>query len=294
MSAEKEEDDSIGKLSNFVVAFLDLLGQRSAMQGQTIITAQNKKEVEQAAKSIIQPILSLHDTAEVLLEKSNSAPDSPIRATLEGEELEQWDRSTYSNIKWQRWSDGIVYYSSIGDEKLVCKAGPAHQMIGFAGALCLMCLSARMPLRGAIEIGWASEIYNDRDEIYGPAVANAYLLESEYAKYPRIVVGDELLRFLEISANMETPDKFFEESKTLANLALSYLAQDLDGKYIVNYLGAAFGEFIGANSQKKAKEKAFNFVIDTLTELSDKNSPELVSRYNWLLSYFKYDHENLP
>jgi hypothetical protein len=289
----RQKDSSDGQIGNFCVAFIDLLGQRRAMHGQTIITPKNKDQVERAAKSIIQPILSLHDRAETLLEKSNSAPNSPIRATLDGDELEKWDRASYANIKWQRWSDGIVYYSSIGDSKLVCKAGPAHQMIGFAGALCLMCLGAKMPLRGAIEIGWASEIYKDKDEIYGPAVANAYLLESEVAKYPRMVVGGELLKFLEVAANSEELDSFSTESKVLANLALTYLAKDLDGRYIVNYLGKAFGEFLGKNTQHQAKERAFKFVTETLLELSNNGDPELVSRYNWLLSYFEYDHENM-
>jgi hypothetical protein len=43
-------------------------------------------------------------------------------------------------------------------------------------------------------LGWQPR--SGRGEIYGTALERAYDLESEVAKYPRIVIGDELSKYL--------------------------------------------------------------------------------------------------
>jgi hypothetical protein len=55
-------------------------------------------------------------------------------------------------------------------------------------------MSQGWPIRGGIELGLAMDI--DNDDIYGPALARAYTLESKVAQYPRIVIGEELILYL--------------------------------------------------------------------------------------------------
>jgi hypothetical protein len=55
-------------------------------------------------------------------------------------------------------------------------------------------LAPKHALRGGIDVGLATEI--GPGEIYGTALERAYDLEGEVAKYPRIVIGDELSKYL--------------------------------------------------------------------------------------------------
>src|SRR5207244_7206404 len=72
-------------------------------------------------------------------------------------------------------------------------------------AACVVMLTAlanKHPLRGGIDVGLAAEI--GPGEIYGTALERAYLLEDRVAKYPRLVIGDELWRYLNVAlANFE-------------------------------------------------------------------------------------------
>ncbi len=52
-------------------------------------------------------------------------------------------------------------------------------------------------------------------EIYGTALERAYVLESEVAKYPRIVIGDELWKYLNaVLAEFEKSTKPMAQSVT--------------------------------------------------------------------------------
>jgi len=52
-------------------------------------------------------------------------------------------------------------------------------------------------LRGGIDVGLATEI--GPGEIYGTALERAYVLKSKEAEYQRIVIGDELCRYLNVT-----------------------------------------------------------------------------------------------
>jgi hypothetical protein len=56
-------------------------------------------------------------------------------------------------------------------------------------------LSIHLPMRAGLDVGVAMQI--DDKEIYGPALESAFYLESKFAdKYPRFIVGKELLSYL--------------------------------------------------------------------------------------------------
>lgn len=58
----------------------------------------------------------------------------------------------------------------------------------------LASLASKHPMRGGIDVGLATEI--GPEEIYGTALERGYLLERDVARYPRIVIGDELWKYL--------------------------------------------------------------------------------------------------
>jgi len=109
-------------------------------------------------------------------------------------------------------------------------------------------------------------------EIYGTALERAYVLESEVAKYPRIVIGDELWKYLNaVLAEFEKSTKPMAQSVTAIVRAIQkMIATDSDGKRILDYLG----EFVFRNSVPahvdEAIRPAYEFVLSEQKRLTAK------------------------
>ncbi len=109
-------------------------------------------------------------------------------------------------------------------------------------------------LRGAVVSGL---LYNDGKRIFGPAIIEAYLLEKDKAKYPRIIVDEKLVQFLKLQPKAT----LFVRSED------RYLRIDDDGVYYINY-------FIHGHISKKA--------IDTFP--FDLTTPGIAEKHRWLLN----------
>ena len=126
-------------------------------------------------------------------------------------------------------------------------------------------------------------------EIYGTALERAYVLESEVTKYPRIVIGDELWKYLNaVLAEFEKSTKPMAQSVTAIVRAIQkMIATDSDGKRILDYLG----EFVFRNSVPahvdEAIRPAYEFVLSEQKRLTAKGSSKLIERYGSLRSYFE-------
>lgn len=80
--------------------------------------------------------------------------------------------------------------------------------------------------RGGIALG---ELHHTRDRLFGPAMNEAYLLESELATYPRIIVSDEI-KALILRESQE------QQSHYQINCDQEVLRQDFDGAWHVNLM----------------------------------------------------------
>ena len=68
-------------------------------------------------------------------------------------------------------------------------------------------------IRGGITIG---DLYCGKSEVFGPALVEAYLLESEVAKYPRIIMTEEIYKQgIANSVNKEDIDFIFKTDSEL-------------------------------------------------------------------------------
>lgn len=165
---------------------------------------------------------------------------------------------------------------------------PSEEVISaifyLAGTLCLIGLAAGHPIRGGIEIAWGMELHPG--ELYGPAVARAYELESEVAEYPRIVVGPETVRFLQGHAANPAEDAFSQADREFASLCLDMLVQDTDGHWFLHYLGDKFQFAITRGQHERLYEAARKFVHDQLEAHRQQRNSKLAFRYAHLLLYF--------
>lgn len=289
MSIEMIQSDGARSLHNYCVAFVDLLGQRDALRGQGLLQIpedeQQKQAFHETLRKSIGAIIKLQKRAEEMLEGVVGINlDSPLRATLPQEQQHIWDEMSHTRIKTQRWSDGIVSYSCLGDQDVKCQVNGVFGIFGLTGALCLLGLASGQPIRGAIEIAWGAELHPG--ELYGPAVARAYELESEIAQYPRIIVGPETIRFLETHAANPGDDVFSQADRKFASMCLRMLIQDADGYWFLHYLGEEFQFSVTHSLHADLYEKAKQFVFEQLSQHHANQNTKLAFRYAHLLRYF--------
>lgn len=289
MTSDPKSSDQEWVAHNYCVAFIDLLGQRDALRDQGLLTPieseEQRQEFHDVLRSSIGAIIKLQKRAEDMLAPTlRSNPDSPFRAALPPEQHATWDEMQRTRITTQRWSDGLVSFASMGDTEIKCRMNGVFGMFGLAGALCLLGLATGRPVRGAIEVAWGVEIHSG--ELYGPAVARAYELESEVAQYPRIVVGPETIRLLEAHAANPAQDPYSQNDRELAVLCRGMLVQDADGHWLLHYLGDKFRFAITHDQHIELYGAARKFVLDQLFEHQSKRNTKLAFRYSHLLQYF--------
>lgn len=272
---------------NYCTGFIDLLGQREEYKNEGLLpqfaSEEERKEFLQKIRRGIGAIFDLQQTAENMLKVALS-PTSRLKKTLPPELHDSYDQMQKTRVKRQRWSDGMVFFVSLGETDIKCPMNGVFYLFGLAASLCFFGLAKRRPLRGAIDIAWGVELHEG--ELYGAAVAKAYELESSVAQYPRIVVSDRTMGYLEANRRNIDADFFSQTNSELAKICLSMLMQDVDGYWFIHYLGAEFQSYISQNQHEYIYNKAIKFIEDQSETHRKNGEGKLAFRYSHLLSYF--------
>jgi len=177
-----------------------------------------------------------------------------------------------------------MLFSCLGDEEIKCPVNAVYRMFVLAGSLCYIGLASKRPLRGAVEIAWGVELHPG--ELYGAAVARAYELESEVADYPRIVIGPQMLQYLDLQARNPGTDVNSQINTSMAALCRQMLVQDADGHWLLHYLGEAFINAVTHANHQDLYQKARDFVLTQIKTHQSAQNSKLAFRYVHLLQYF--------
>lgn len=147
----------------------------------------------------------------------------------------------------------------------------------FVGAL-----QAGTLLRGGMEISVATAGLH-KGQVYGPALAEAHLLESCVAKHPRMLVGPRLVRSLEqIATGHSKPEA------SVAEACLEVLARDGDGNWMLDYLGKAMAarwRALGIDLKAQAQQ-AWKMIVQKERALSADELKRHGRKYQYLRWYF--------
>lgn len=123
--------------------------------------------------------------------------------------------------------------------------------------------------RGGISIG---KLYHSKNKMFGPAFLEAYRLESEEAKYPRIVLSKSAVeKFIKANNNVNNNFSLFND---IQNDYLQFDEENPDILY-VDYLH----KFITKRNQQI--EEFIN------NELEQQKGNNVISKYQWLMNYWK-------
>ena len=279
---------------NYAVGFVDLLGQKNEYIGQGLLPKFDSPQAEEAflrkAWGTIGTIDALQkDCLKIITTLRDYT--SPDREMMPDEIKAIYDQMRLTALETQMWSDGVVYFSSLGKKEIKVPTNAFFTMISSLGTLCFLGLAKQRPLRGGLEIAWGVEL--TPGNLYGCAVAKAYELESTVAKYPRIVVGPYYMGYLKAQSHNTGTDVYSRLNKSFADSCLGMLVQDTDGQYIIHYLGQTYQSNIGTGIHQALYNKALEFIRSSLERFRSEKDMKHTDRYLSLLQYYeKYPPNN--
>jgi hypothetical protein len=154
------------------------------------------------------------------------------------------------------FSDSIIVESELTPSKV---AG----LLGVAGSMQKLFLKRNILVRGGIAFG---KHFSSERVTFSQALINAYHLESKVAKFPRIVISDDVLNFAWHHAN--TNEGIRDEIKAL-------VFRDRDNSAFVHYLMAD-------------TLQEFKPLIQSYIEQNILSGETVLEKMRWLLDYYNY------
>lgn len=269
---------------HYLVAFLDVLGQRRGLREIKDLPTNDKAKGDFTKKlqDTFGKVDALRGAFRNYFKTAESCP--PNAGLVPPEYRDEFVASQKSEAYFYGFSDSIIIAVPLmsKDENCTAMNGIFSTLVA-TGGISLIALSAKVALRGGLDVGVAAQI--EGREIYGPALERAYFLESNLAEYPRFLIGKELFTYLRWVENQQCRTRQGEIAKNLAKFCREMIIQDTDGRPILDFLGErareAADNSIGAEVVKSARD----FVIAQYKECLDNENHKLSARYFRLLKY---------
>ena len=163
--------------------------------------------------------------------------------------------------------------TAFSDCYIVSDVRPAWHVLAAVQALGSRFLEEGMLTRGGVVLGLA---HHSGSVVFGPAVIEAYRLESEVAKYPRILVADEVRQAA----------WGYHEGLCRGRL----FTQDSDGCWFVNVIFPPLSDWEALSIPKAEKDLRSHLrkIRKTLLKLLDETGTDIKHRSNvrWLINQF--------
>jgi len=271
----------------YCLAFLDILGQRRKLRQLPRIPNKDQ-ETEDLLKETAGYVLKLRHRLEDTFNEFQKA--TSFSAALP-ENLRKRLIDARGSVKYRGFSDSFIIAVSLRGDDDQCS--PIIGIYGCMAACCILHLAAlayKRPIRGAIDVGLGLDITDD--EVYGPVLEQAHFLESQVADYPRIIVGDELLRCLD-TVNKQTPNSIFGRlAKDIASRCIELIVLDNDGFPVLDFLGEAMAKTTPAAERQNLFKPATEYIEEQKQIARSERNYQHLSRYNRLGTYFE-EHADL-
>lgn len=226
----------------WAVAFLDLVGMKRALAAADHMPDQQNAQAVQALFAKLRQsfgaIQLFHKSATELVRPPQDTASSIASLTLE--QRAEFDALTSHRIRILRWSDSVILYMPLESSEGHFPPHGVHHLLRVCAQLQLTFLAAGLPIRGGIDVGTGIE---DDGQLFGPALAKAYQLESKAAGYPRVVVGPEFRTYVASLAarSGETPDARL--TRTIASNMHALVRKDFDNEWSVHFLAEPCRDF---------------------------------------------------
>lgn len=211
------------------------------------------------AKLIKDSINKNEEKKEIALKKLNVIYNTYTDfAAIENSEITQFSDSIVVSIPYNQEDGAFLFLCTL-----------QHLLMNLA--------DNKILCRGGIVIG---ELYHKQSIVCGPALIDAYMLESKIANYPRVIVGPNIIKIAKTYKGNQNSEQHIEEAFKRV------LGYDSDGYYYIDYLNLA-GELDGYE---------YNDYLYTIHEMIEENLQNsditIRAKYTWLgLKYNEMIHK---
>jgi hypothetical protein len=287
----KSRDDKLQRdtllFQNYLVIFLDIMGQRRSLRSIRDLPTDESEKADfiKVLKETIGKVDALRTLFHTFFVEANSY--NPDISLVPPQFQQEFISCQHSEAYFYGFSDSIIIAVPLGSNDENCTAinGVYSAFIATSG-ISLMALSGKTALRGGLDAGIATQIKDK--EIYGPALERAYYLESNFAEYPRFVVGKELIGYLHWVENQQAKSRSGEVAKIIAKFCREMIIQDADGFPMLDFMGKNAKEVSDNSVDSDLVKKACDFVESQYKKYASEENHKLASRYFRLLRYLKW------
>lgn len=283
----------MSRIAPYAAALVDVLNQKAQLNiwSKFPENDDDRDDVKLALARSLGAVELVRRTFALFAEHYMKRIIATIEETSEGQFTKKELNSIRSRIKasidCQMFSDTTVLFTPVRTRRTKDTVLGLEGLLSGAAFAMVFSLANGIAIRGAIDIAIGTNFF--RNQIYGPVLHRTYYLEQEVAEYPRIVVGDGTIEFLERWINDKGTDLGSALNRQRAKECMRLIEIDTDGKRFVHFLGARARESILSSPKWLGQVEAANeFAFKELSRFAnDPNNSELASRYQRLTTYFK-------
>lgn len=274
-------------VSYYCIAFLDIQGQKDEILSLSDLPSpqEGKDKVIHVLRSTVGTVLKLREDFRTFSEERNR--DRGRFDSLPPEQRAEAMKIRQDKAEIRGVSDSIIItIPLISDGEF---AAPMISIYSSLYAICWIFLHALVygkPFRGGVDIGWGVRMPDDCKEVYGSALVKAYNLENKKAKYPRVLVGDTLLKYINDIEVISPDSRNRQAARMYAAKCRGLIDVDHDKLNILDVIGKG-AQSITGGIDSKLVEDGYKYVVDTHKRLTIAGDTKLGSRYESLRSYFE-------
>lgn len=288
-------DDRL-QLGFYFVAILDILGQSDGLrnledaflrqlssmtESSTRAGFVPNEQVVAAVRNTFGFVMTLQQALQKNFSRLNSS--RPYFDLLPAEKQNVLADMWHFDLRLEAFADSVVIYVSL-------RGTPVPPMgVYMALHSCCSVISPMLALgkaiRGGAAVGVAGEY--GAGHLYGHALALAHDLEASVAQYPRVVIGNRLLEYLDSQSTIRGLDDTAKVTRWAVQLCRGLISEDTDGLPILDYLGESYRQSLGLLDVSDSVRRAYSFVDNELSRQRAAGNLKLIVRYGGLRHYFR-------
>lgn len=240
---------------NRIVLFLDILGFKNIIDK----TVDKEKDIEVNIEKLHANLTLIKTFLVENLKQEDLSFDN--RAPIKDRQLKENNFS----LQVTQFSDSIII-SFLNDSNTTLL-----RLIRAIQELIIKLANEGILSRGAISYG---KLIHDDKLIFGPALNDAYETETRAAIYPRIIMDKSIIEL----GNKRQQKIFEKEKKIKEDLIFSYLNQDSDDKYYIDYFPTDIGSYKYMTNIEIYLSNLRQIIIYGLRN----QKPDLKVKYGWM------------
>jgi hypothetical protein len=217
------------------------------------------------------------------IDSSNDWHQSEIEGISKdvGEKVQKY---RITGIRSQRFSDGLVLFFPLREDGHY-PLGSTYSALCACASMMLCGLDRGFPFRAGIAIGAGCSL--NSSDIYGPALAEAYRLESKVAVYPRVVLSDSILEWLDSFENKSYASAEDQRvAYAMKEKCKEMLMHDEDNALALDYLKESTLVSLGGETNVAKPISGMKlFVNEMIKKFSSEENPQILDKYKYVARY---------